>query len=404
MISVKLADFNLTSNPFPTSTGTPTERVLKIWADRDEVKKVLEATIKKAVRNKSTEIILLHGDVGSGKTHTLKYFKKILDGGEFLGGELSKYSVIPFYIPDPGNRFLDLYRRFIVEVGKDRLVDFAREFAGVVYKTFLERLLKKVEDEDIRRDELPMYFKDEFVNSEIRDIIKLEVDRFPNFGMVLFELRDKEVEDLAWSWLIGQKLYSADIRNLQVRGEIDSDEDALRAFSALIQILKNVDHDEIFIFVDEMESMVKLASNEVRSYSEFLRRFIDEHSEGVFLVLGCTKAQWKDLLERFVPAFLSRVPQRNRIELGNLTPEEAKKLIIDYLNSARIETPTTPTERLNPFNEKSVEEICKKSDNKLRDILQNTRSLLEDAISENVAKITADFAAKKIEEYKTTSS
>jgi len=391
-----LSDLNLALNPFPPSLGTPTERLINIWADRKEIKEQLEDIIKASITNRSTEIILLHGDVGSGKTHTIKYFKNVIENDELFEEDETKPRVISFYIPNPGRRFLDLYRRFIVEVGRDRLVDFANDYAGFVYETFLKRLLRRVEDGDIRREELPMFFLDEFIKSEIRDILKLKVENFPNFGMVLLELRDKTLEDLAWSWLIGQKLYAADIRLLQVRGEIDSDENALRAFSALIQILIDVGYEEIFIFIDEVEAMIGVESRETIRYSESLRNLVDEHPDGIFLLFACTEAQWSDLLERFVPAFLSRAPNRNRLELGDIEEDEAIELIMDYLDSARIETPNTTEERLRPFTEDAIEEIRVKSNNKLRTILQNARYLIDAAITEDEGSITVDFVNEHI--------
>ena len=123
-------NFLLSKNPFPTIEvpgGIPLTT-----ADRTEILDHFKQALSKTVFDNLSTTTVLIGDYGSGKSHLLRYFKYVVNS-ELL---TSENKVLAVYVKSVGRSFRDLYQYFIDDLGRDFLIDLARE----IIKLYFEKI------------------------------------------------------------------------------------------------------------------------------------------------------------------------------------------------------------------------------------------------------------------------
>ena len=117
-----LVQFGLTKDPFAIVPDGPVEN----WAGRTELREDLLDLMMgvQASDIGSTEFLVLHGELGAGKSHALRYLKTRIEEPE------GDFQSLAIYVERPRVaaklNFLELYKYIIFELGRETVADICR--------------------------------------------------------------------------------------------------------------------------------------------------------------------------------------------------------------------------------------------------------------------------------------
>jgi Cdc6-like AAA superfamily ATPase len=294
--------FGVIDNPFPPAaqpTGHPR------LDDNASDGKVISA-IREFVRDHTTQVLVIEGTQGIGKTNLLNYYQRELQD---LYREDETFYVIRYY-PDPEPTFDAIVRRVFQELGSSHLVlignaldDLAQEEA--------EEVLELARGHEVRI----MLGK---LQAAVGDDDTLEL-----------------VAETAMEWLVGLRLLNKHRDTLGVQFRLDTVESKTQALrdivfvSERLKLLKG-----IFLLLDELEKQdYSLSKTPVLRYLSAIRALIDALPKRLFLMLAITSEARRRYFE-MLPAIASRL--ENRITLLPLRHKtEAVKLARFYEQKAK---------------------------------------------------------------------
>lgn len=286
--------FGVAGNPFPSANQTSNNPHFRTEADEEA-----EARILSFFRDNRSQVVVVEGTQGTGKTNFLNYFEGQIQ--EALEDE-DEYYVVR-YLADPEASFEATIRRLFQEIGTDHL----------------EKLAAKLEDDDS-----PM-----------------TVVRSQDMRSALHALRDEDTREanaaLMLEWLLGFRLLKIHRETLGVQFRLDTVESKTAALRDLVlvsseaEILKG-----IFLLLDELEKQDGvLGPTAITRYLSAMRAIIDALPRHLFMMIAITP----DAMRRYsaaVPAFRSRL--QNQITLLPLEElEAASELAEFYLTTAKAE-------------------------------------------------------------------
>lgn len=283
--------YGIVANPFPASNQTSANPHRPMEAD-DEV----ERRIVTFLRDNRSQVVVVEGTQGVGKTNFLNHFESEIRG---VMEDRDGYYMVR-YLADPEPAFAGTTRRLFEELGIEHL----------------ERL----------RDSLKS-------NSEPIGEARGHDMRRALYRLV--KLTDDDELDLMMQWLLGLRVLKVHRIVLGVQFRLDTVESKTAALRDMVQVsaaagvLKGV-----FLLLDELEKQDGvLGPTAVVRYLSALRSVVDALPERLFLMIGITP----DALLRYsaaLPALRGRL--QNQITLEPLADlDEALELARFYLQAAR---------------------------------------------------------------------
>ena len=284
--------YGVKSNPFPTANQTSGNPHYPIPQD-DEA----EDRIITFIREGRSEVMVVLGTQGVGKTNFLNYLEN-----EIRGSELDGYYVVR-YMADPEPSFDATVRTIFQELGVGHL----------------QKMVEAISESDVNREAL----------AQIKSF---------DLRQALLSLAGEEDEDryrLCMEWLLGFRVYNAHRNALGVNFRLDTVESrtsVLRDYVLLGNKLGTL--SGVFLLLDELEKQAGvLGPRAVVRYLSALRAIIDALPRHLFLIIAVTP----DAMRRYssaLPAFRSRL--ENQISLSPLgSLEDATKLAKFYLDYAQ---------------------------------------------------------------------
>ena len=283
--------FGIVANPFPASNQTSANPRRPLPADEEA-----EQRIVAFVRDHKSQVVVVSGTQGVGKTNFLNHFEsEIRDVMADRGG----YYLVR-YLADPEASFEGTTRRLFEELGTEHL----------------RALIEKLGDD--------------------RSLIDEQV-RSHDMRTALYRLiqaKPPEV-DLMLQWLLGLRVLKVHRQALGVQFRLDTVESKTAALRDLVQVSGSAGVlDGIFLLLDELEKQDGvLGPTAVVRYLSAVRSVVDALPERLFLMIGITP----DALHRYsaaLPALRGRL--QNQIELEPLQDEdEAWELAKFYMEFAR---------------------------------------------------------------------
>lgn len=349
----------LSENPFPI-VPIPKEFPQIFGANHEGFERI-NWQLNKITKNNRPIHVVLVGPYGSGKTHLLRYLSSKIN--EQIEGGLGAY------VPHPGPDFISIYRRFIESLRYDRILDLS--------KSADERKLKKT-------------------------II------YHDFVTALVNLRDEKNTLIAWRWLTGNTLTLEERRTLNVATSIERTEDALNAFSALLNFLRNVGFKLICMIIDEFEEINALVPLQKRRLFNDLRHLIDLNVSNFSLIIACTPHGWEAIYEE--NAALVRRFSSNIVFIEPLDNTATSKLVSEYLRDFRINNLEFQNYfkklkgnkkfiELYPFTENAIEELRVLSKGNAGEILKYCSITIEQGVKKKINVVNADTLHSLIAEY-----
>jgi len=329
------------------------------WADRRQLRERLSIFLQ-SKPEKGTEILVILGDYGSGKTHTLIFADMVC-----------REKQIPHvFISDPGSSFLDLMTRIV------NAIEFEEILADchALLDRDKERILKELEKEKISR-----LIKIEGLSTErmLRYIFpSIDV----NYALILGQAYNNRNIDLCRSWLLAKQMTSTELGRLNVSSSISTDDYAVKILADTIRLITR-NRQQLVILLDELEDIGHMSKAGALSFAKSMRRLIDENIPGLKLILSCTRDGFDQFANgtgtfqgKRYPALTDRL--RPLVHLSDLTQEETIEFIQDFVSLVY----KGPLKEV--LTAKTLNSIHKKSNGSPRAIIRLCYDLFQRAISD----------------------
>lgn len=286
--------YGVLTNPFPASSQTSHNPRRKQSGD-DQA----EARILSFLRDQKSQVVVVEGTQGVGKTNFLNHFEAEIEDAL---SELEGYYVVR-YLADPEASFDGTIRRLFQELGEDHI----------------EKLSRALENDD-----------SPIASARSQDM-RSALQQLANEGP------DRELVRLFMDWLYGGRLLKAHKEKLNVHFRLDTVESKTAALRDIVVVSSDAGIlNGIFLLLDELEKQDGILSpTAVVRYLSAMRAIIDSLPHHLFMMIAVTP----DALRRYsnaLPAFRSRL--QNQITLHPLLSlREGQALANFYVDFAKRE-------------------------------------------------------------------
>ena len=187
----------------------------------------------------------------------------------------------------------------------------------------------------------------------------------------------------AWQWLTAEGLRYEQRKEMEIHSAIDDDTTAVRAFTALKNMLRDRGYTGIFMFVDEFERIARLLRKNEQATLNSIRHLMDQNSDGLCILFACAPEVWQDVMSEY-HAFSERIGQE--VALRPLTEDDVAELVKEYLDLVR----TGSEGGIEPFSRDALQYILQRSQGNVRQILSVCSRVLDESVDENELDVPID--------------
>jgi hypothetical protein len=228
----------------------------------------------------------------------------------------------------------------------------------------------------------------------------------------------KENEDIAFRYIVGDKMKSKELDGLGVRSPLSDSSQGIQLFFDFLKVIRLANYNNFLLLLDEFEYILSVLGekkitqilNTFREIFDSFGYYTDRCPEGIakpIYVFAISPGGWGRLedLEGSarkktggggIAPFMERVQKRDIIRLKPFTMENSKELVMLRLSEARTKKIGDP---FHPFTEGAIEYVHSASFNKPRNVIQYCGILLEDALEENLERIDVSSAERILGRY-----
>jgi Cdc6-like AAA superfamily ATPase len=410
-IELNFERYSLISNPFPM-TGVSKENP-EFYAGRDKTLDALRRYIIGSYNDQGWSGLVIIGENGMGKTHTLKFIRDQIN--QQLSSKPKNEKCKAYYINMP-TVFEDVYIRIINNISQSEFISLLFDVVSnelkikFTTKESLSSLITGMNlyfDETIQIDEFHESLKDwslfhNFLNKKnlseeplqkICEEILKEVIHDKNMRLVCSKLLiEKRVQEECWRWLIGGKLYKDEKSKIGVSSDFDS-KNTKEALKSLVNLYRKAGYRRLFIMVDQFEDMIKQGDRTRLKFLVDLRDLIDSIQLSFSMVLASTPDSW-EIAKSSHPAFSDRFS--GPVNLFPLDTEQMKSLIETYLLKAR--PMLYKGEKIHPFTSEGIEKIREITKGNPRHALEICHVLIEKGKNAGFRLIDSNFVIDNVED------
>ena len=383
----------LKRNPF---TLVPDKEVT-VWAGYKELRTQLLDIVEscRSDRVGLSEFAILHGDLGSGKSHALRYLRNWIT--ERNADEFKSPCVYLETMKVAANmNFVALYSKIM-----EQLIPHIRETADWLDAAVEETA--RVQYPDGRRKEQDKAIDDIYFDP-------LVTPSYPPLSLLLRGIKKEENEPLAL--LLGQKLQGAGAMSkyskYNMTGSIDSEYDATKCLGAYVNLCTRgaetlcegdvlARNKAFYFFFDEVETVNDFRPQEALSVNQGLRDLINACPENCCFLLGMTGdvREIYGLLTQPVIRRMSCEP----LAIEPLTPQEAVEFLGQVLKSYRSETDSVVPDEY-PFRKESLFAIAEATQIKTpSELFRGCRRVLEKSVMSDTLKAGGTIDVDMVSEF-----
>ena len=363
--------YGLAGNPFPFS-GVPDEHP-NIYIGQDEVLERINSVLSSTVMSHQSSHLIITGSYGNGKSHTLKFIKSHIRD-EFSDKAPTKICV--GYVSQPGETFLDIYTKFMYDLGYRFVKQLSQAYLGLVaYQLSKEGLI----DAKIRKGQ--GWKQIENGDVLISDIVPKAIERlndgikFVDFTRAFIAMSYEENSIYSWEWLCGEGVEYNKRHELSL-GKNLNDTNSIRSFGALKYIMEDLDYSSLVLLIDEFEYIETLPPLKKQKLLNSIRHIIDMNGEGLSMIIACAPEVWQTIVAEY-HAFSERIAKETNLK--PLDQEKIRLLLMSYLNNKR----TKDQNSLLPFTDDSIEEIFQISQGNTRRVISLCSQALDASLQYN---------------------
>lgn len=316
---------NLSSNPFRSNATFDDDPRLGIWAGQEKERLLLEKFLLRSRSEQvgNTNLVLLHGHFGTGKSHALLW--SVRWARSYNEGGPSAAYYIPTLKKDKGK--LSFGSAFV-----DDLIAKTRLLADVLdYRHFLQRCVAACTNETGSIDDT------------IERILP-SVDLY-NFAKEIYRVEDEE-----------------GVRALLAPKGL-TDYQAMSSFSRLVNLfvyevrLANEVRrfkQSVYLMIDELDILQQASTKEVYEVNDLIRHLYDMSPNCFCLLLGVS-AEQEMLPSMFTEYVLTRVSRQ--IEFKPFDRASALDFVVQVLDANRVDPNDGNRARAFPFSSEALDAI-----------------------------------------------
>ena len=332
-----LAAAKVTRMPF--RIVPPTDMDNLIWAGDREVLEHLSAAARSPRPDhlETSELVLIYGDYGSGKTHTLKWLAKTLREDDQLVA----------YLPRPGvserPKWSDLIREvFASQLSREDIV----ERLGPMRRHVLIKSRALAEAELGGRasaDPDKLTILEAAKRSDIYNDVLPDCPGFVRFMMDLANPSEPGKMETNWKFL-STRMTGAQASTVATPygmppGGMTSDHDAGLLFQYFCKVITHstsdgAGSDVVYLLIDEGEDFDKMRADSRASFMQGLRELVNTVTEHAFIAIALTASDAAELYGILDPMIMQRVSRRP-FSVPQLSTESARQFVVDELGQHR---------------------------------------------------------------------
>lgn len=428
--------FNLPGNPFPPSGIA--DVIENIPPFRDELTTKLLNFIRTSYLSGETRCMILSGDYGTGKTHTLRFIQWVVNTYMSKGD----HSARAIYVERPRIEANELNRTILRSIGYDTIKKYVW---FVIRKEMIEEINSDAEGFQSLKRKLTLPAKKSGTTKRLWDEEKVPI---PSYFFEVFNdeiLTDhrtflRTLESKNWDReqvrhylvdclvkAIGEDV-SVDLAQIFVALLLAKDETSFSSWEKivgisnpkalaslraptflqfLIRLLSNNGISHVYLLIDEFEEIPTTGLLSARQRQEYLytmREVLDKIREGLTLVIAITPPALVALVELAVP-----LADRNEgpIYLPPVELNDAVKLVQFYFDREREDAGLRKGRRgdIKPLSRELLSYVLEKFPSNAqrtpRNVIQFLHRLLNHAAEENLEQITEETVGVLLSEFGT---
>lgn len=362
--TVELA--KLRKNPFTLVAEVNTD----VWADYESVRQALLDVVTSCRTDQVglSEFVVLHGEIGTGKSHALRYLQNYITLGhaeEFRSACVYLESTKLAKKTD----FLAIYRR-VMEGLRKHIETTANKLDTAFEEKAKAAGLAKSQQIQAAKDK--MWIE----NAEAL------APQFPSLIHLLHGILDG---GNAFSIICGTA--TGRVTDFMLTGPIDSEYDASRCLSSYVNLVTNPNRQVLpessfmadkafYLFVDEVELLQDFKPADVLSINQGIRDLINGCPQAFCLLFGVSGDP--RILFAIFDKFVVRRFSREPIEIQALDEDESVRFLKEVLRNYRSNL-TDPDEY--PFREAALRRLAEKTPDKTAaSLFRSARRVLEKSV------------------------
>ncbi len=370
--------------------------------DVDEINLKPTRLILRAIREvhqQPSQMVLVQGEPGIGKTHIVVRLRKKAREKNYLFVQIHPPS-------DLSTIFTHIFRELFVSLRKkSKTAEYSPldELVGqVISRTLLEIFSKKDEKlpkwlEGAEDDEMQIYERLKSLQGKEATLLENLTTLATNYlsenypeleiqlvRVLLLLLAKPDLRILALEWLQGNDLAESSLEILGVTSSINNDDMAVRVLNTIITLLK--DKPVLMVF-DQLESVSDRFREEegIRVLFDVLVRMHD-HTNNIAILLLSQAHAWSGEISKIIQkSALDRIDKMTF--LSTLSEEEVIELVEARLTSLWAENRVVPPFPTYPFGKDFLISIAEQRGWNPRSILKALSAVLEDMILESQISI-----------------
>jgi len=213
----------LKRNPFPQMGVTDDTPYFTV--DREDVIKKFQYAVADLRKTNDTNLTMLVGEYGSGKSHMLSQFKQSINT-QLLN---RKDGVIAAYVKNPGDEFKHIVTSMMDNIGLAKLSGLVKDFLSEIIKDD-DEVKKYCKEADLEKFLNNNGSIEEVIDqSQVINIVKIihkkkfqKIDN-PDIVSAFLNLAHPEFSSISWKWFIGEKLDSGEQKQTNIKIQISSE-------------------------------------------------------------------------------------------------------------------------------------------------------------------------------------
>ena len=328
----------------------------------------IEETLDQVAQDHCTRTVMLEGGQGSGKTYLLGRLKKTLNHKAFFA------YIKPFPQSDHIWRHILRYTvNSMIQVPEgqqdSQLMLWLKSLSAFTQRSVKQRILKDNFWEVLTSD------RKKFIK-KLKDTYKQSgIYNADNFFGVLHDLTDPQLYTSACQWLQGDDLSEESLKELGVRGSINTEEGACETLANFGRI--STETQPIVLCFDQLESIARLPDGFPDLQTLFsVTTKIHGENNNFLVIISVSTDTWRQNQGRLDQSHKARV--ETKAYLKPISLKEAESLLATRLSSLHCQANPKPDSHIYPLTQQFLEEEFKRGRTNPREALNFGRDVFQD--------------------------
>lgn len=328
----------------------------------------IEETLDRVAQDHCTLTLMLQGDPGSGKTYLLGRLKKTLNDKAFF------VYIKPF--PQSDRIWRHILRYTVDSMIKvpegqqdSQLMLWLKSLSAFTQRSIKQRILKDNFWEVLTSD------RKKFIKKLKDTYQQAGIYNADNFFGVLHDLTEPELYTSACQWLQGDDLSEESLKELGVKGSIDTEEAACETLANFGRI--STETQPIVLCFDQLESIARLPDSSLDLQTLFsVATKIHDENNNFLVIISITTDTWTQNKNRLDKSHQDRID--TEVELEPISLKEAESLLETRLSSLQHQANPQPDSPIYPLTQQFLRAEFKRGRTNPRETLIFGRDVFQE--------------------------